>query len=217
MIKLSTIFVLLLFASTSFAASYLVSVTEGKHDDDRNFNIYRERSEPDILYSLENNCKLSGNELECFDSNKRKAIYPKQGSRIFTKTLERDFVFEGKMTLEDWYDPSRTPDDKRTPQQRAYDRNMKKAWGSDTPGKLVTNTNAYVYLQSPERWAREMGISASEIAKRGSFINFFCDPTSGSRVCSKGYPGQKVQKIRQVGEWVETTQGWIRQTQIEQR
>jgi len=189
MIKTASILAFLIFASTSFAASYLVSVTEGKHDDDRIFNIYRERSEPDIIYSLETNCKTSGNELECLDAAKKKAIYPKQGARVFTRTMERDFVFEGKMTLEDYHDPSRTPDDKRTPQQRAYDRSIKKAWGSETPGSLVANTNVYVYLQSPERWAKEMGISTSEIVKRGSFINFFCDPTSGSRVCSKGYPG----------------------------
>jgi len=204
----------IIFTSTSFAASYLVSITEGKHEEDRIFDIYRERSEPDILYSLEANCKTNRSELECFDAKKKKATYPKQGARIFTKALARDYVSEGELTLEDYYDPSRTPDDKRTPPQRAYDRNMKKAWGSDTPGTLVTKASSFVYLQPADRWARETGLSISEINKKGSFINFFCEPKSGSRVCSKGYPGQRVQKIKQMGEWVETTQGWILQSQI---
>jgi hypothetical protein len=211
MIKLAYIFTLILLASTSFAASLLFSITEGKHEDDRIFDIYRERSEPDILYSLESNCRAIKNELECFDANKKKSTYPKQSALTFNKKI---YANEGKLTLEDYYDPSRTPDDKRTPQQRAYDRNMKKAWGSDTPGNLVIKTSSFVYLQPAERWARETGLSISEINKKGSFINFFCEPKSGSRVCSKGYPGQSVQKIRQMGEWIETSQGWILQSQI---
>lgn len=136
MLKLAFVFLLVLSSATSFADSYLVSVTEGKHEDDRIFSIYRERSEPDIIYSLETNCRPKGKDLECFDIKKKKATYPKQGARIFTKAMERDYVFEGKMSLDDWYDPTRTPDDKRTPQERAYDRNMKKAWGSDTQGSI---------------------------------------------------------------------------------
>lgn len=211
MIRLTSLFALLFFASTSFAAPLLFSITEGKQEEDRIFDIYREKSEPDILYSLETNCKANKNEFECFDANKRKSTYPKQSALKFDK---KNYVSEGRLTLEDYYDPTRTPDDKRTPQQRAYDRNMKKAWGSDTPGNFVIKTSSFVYLQPAERWARETGLSISEINKKGSFINFFCEPKAGGRVCSKGYPGQSVQKIRQMGEWIETSQGWILQSQI---
>jgi hypothetical protein len=79
----------------------------------------------------------------------------------------------------------------------------------------IETQKKYIVLSSYERWAKEYGETVDGIKAKGQFINFWCKPETGSNVCGRAHPEERLEIISEIPSYYQTSKGWVSKSQVE--